>query len=42
MGGRGGAMLKQELTNRMKHLQDKLVAQRYDAYIITAEENIWY
>lgn len=35
-------MLKQELTNRMKHLQDLVVVQRYDAYIITAEEDIWY
>ncbi|WP_211270702.1 M24 family metallopeptidase [Paenisporosarcina indica] len=35
-------MLKQELTNRMKQLQERLITSEYDAYIITAEEDIWY
>jgi Xaa-Pro dipeptidase len=35
-------MLKQELTNRMKQLHERLMADQYDAYIITAEEDIWY
>src|SRR3954464_7668552 len=35
-------MLKQELTNRMKQLQERLITNEYDAYIITAEEDIWY
>jgi len=35
-------MPKQELTNRFKQLQKMMAARRYDAYIITAEEDIWY
>lgn len=35
-------MLKQELTNRMQQLHARLKADKYDAYIITAEEDIWY
>ncbi|MFJ7951868.1 M24 family metallopeptidase [Lysinibacillus sp. NPDC096418] len=35
-------MLKPELINRMKQLQERLVTNEYDAYIITAEEDIWY
>ncbi|MEO4053251.1 Xaa-Pro peptidase family protein [Solibacillus sp. CAU 1738] len=35
-------MLKKELTNRMKQLQERLITNEYDAYIITAEEDIWY
>ena len=35
-------MLKQELTNRMKQLQERLITNEYDAHIITAEEDIWY
>lgn len=35
-------MLKQELLNRIKSLQEKMKAHSFDAYIITAEEDIWY
>lgn len=35
-------MLKQELTSRMKQLQERLISNKFDAYIITAEEDIWY
>jgi Xaa-Pro dipeptidase len=34
--------LKQELTNRMKQLQERLIRNKYDSYIVTAEEDIWY
>ena len=35
-------MLKQELIRRMKQLQGSLITNEYEAYIITAEEDIWY
>lgn len=35
-------MLKHELTKRMKQLQERLITEEYEAYIITAEEDIWY
>lgn len=35
-------MLQQELTQRIRALQEKLVEKNYDAYIISAEEDIWY
>lgn len=35
-------MLKEELRNRIRALQEQLVAKKYDAYIISAEEDIWY
>ncbi len=35
-------MLIDELTNRIKALQDKLVHEKLDSYIVTTEDNIWY
>lgn len=35
-------MLINELTKRIKTLQEKLVNEKLDAYIVTTEENIWY
>lgn len=35
-------MLKQELQNRIKQIQDTMEMYSLDAYIITAEEDIWY
>jgi len=35
-------MLKQELMDRIKRLQTRLVEESFDSYIITAEEDIWY
>ena len=35
-------MLKNELQNRIRYLQDTLENQSLDSYIITSEEDIWY
>lgn len=35
-------MLKQELAKRVAALQERLLSQELDAYIIASEENIWY
>ena len=35
-------MLKHELMNRIKQLQNTLEENKVDSYIITAEEDIWY
>lgn len=35
-------MLKQELINRVKRLQQSMKKESLDSYLITAEEDIWY
>lgn len=38
----GDYLLKQELTNRMKVLQESMKRSMLDSYIVTAEDDIWY
>lgn len=35
-------MLKQELSQRISHLQQEIANQKLDCYIVASEDNIWY